>query len=119
MTGDRECSLFDPRTQIVGFRITVEGDDIPSSSDGILSELRVQFREEGRAESTYIVVDGPGTADYLFEDARVQYAVDRGDTSVPGINPDLVYALQFQITTIPEADTPFSFCVSKVEPILG
>ena len=109
-----ECTLFDERTNIIGFTITIEGEQLPA--DG--SELRVQFKEDSRTESAYIVVEGPGTADYLFEDAEVGYAVAEGDTEVEGCHPELLEALQFQVSTIEGADTPFEFCVSEVKPIL-
>lgn len=113
-----DCTLYDDRTKIIGFRITVDGDEIPSGPDGADPQFRVQFSEVGRTESTYIVVDGPGTADYLFEDALVHYAVDRGDTDVPPIDSDKIKALQFQISTVEEVDTPFHVCVSDIKPIL-
>jgi hypothetical protein len=114
-----ECTLFDPRTKIIGFRVTVEGDQIPAGPAGADPQLRVQFAEEDRAESTYLVVDAAGgTADYMFEDAVVKYAVDRGDTDVEPIHVDKIIALQFQVSTTAEGDTPFSFCVSDIMPIL-
>lgn len=113
-----DCTLFDSRTNIIGFRITVEGDQIPSGPDGADPQLRVQFAEYERAESTYLIVDGPGTADYLFADAVLKYAIDRGDTDVPPINVGLIKTLQFQVSTTTVEDTPFSFCVSDIMPIL-
>lgn len=112
------CSLFDPRTKIIGFRITVDGDEIPAGPAGADPQFRVQFAEDGRTESTYIIVPSAGTADYYFDDALVHYAVNRGDSDVPGINADMVKALQFQISTVVEVDTPFSVCVSDIQPIL-
>ncbi len=113
------CTLFDPRTHIIGFRITVEGDDIPAGPGGADPQLRVQFSEEGRKESAYIIVSGPGTADYFFDDALVHYKVNEGDTDVEGTHVELINALQFQISTVPEVDTTFSVCVSNIIPILG
>lgn len=114
-----DCTLFDSRTNIIGFRITIDGDNIPVTPGGNDPQLRVQFSEEGRSENAYIVVDGPGTRDYLFEDAAVFYALARGETDVPGTDPALVKALQFQVSTVAAEDTPFSFCVSDIIPILG
>ncbi len=122
-----ECTLYDPRTKIIGFRITIEGDQIPSGPDGADPQLRVQFAELERAssetvsssESTYIIVDpAGGTVDYMFEDAAVYYAVNRGDEGVPPIDTNKVISLQFQVSTTPAEDTPFSFCVSDIMPIL-
>lgn len=113
------CTLYDERTKIIGFRMTVTGDQIPAGPAGADPQFRVQFAEEGRSESTYSIVPAAGTADYLFEDALVHYAVNRGDTDVPAINPEAVIALQFQVSTVVEVDTPFSLCVSDIQPILG
>jgi hypothetical protein len=110
----QDCTLFDPRTKIIGFRITISGE-MPVGG----GQLRVQFAEPDRNESAYIVVSELGTADYLFADAAVQYAVDRGDTDVVPIHPELIESLQFQISTVVDVDTTFNFCVSDIQPILG
>jgi hypothetical protein len=104
------CALFDSRTTIIGFRITFETEQMPDS------QLRIQFSENGRQESTYIPIVASGTADYLFEDAAVFYSTD---TDVPPIHPTEIEALQFQVSTIETADVPFNFCVSDITPILG
>ena len=108
------CDLYDPRTNIIGFRATVEGE-LPAT------EIRVQFAETGnRNESAYLRVQGPGTADYLFADAQVWYSLEDEDTeaSLPPANVESIMSIQFQVATIDDVDTAFNFCVSDVRPIL-
>lgn len=91
---------------MVGVRFNIEGQLPP--------ELRIVFRESGRGESPYLNVNNEGEFVALFEDDRVAYK-----PSAPPPNPSEVDGLQFMIATNASGPSPFDFCITDLEAIVG
>ena len=73
------------------------------------TELRINFKETGRDENTYLVVASTGTYVGNVDDADVGY-----DTSAPPLNKDIVEAIHFQVSSTESSEVPFDFCISNL-----
>ena len=74
------------------------------------TELRINFKETGRDESTYLVVVGTGPFSGMVADATVAY-----DASAPPLNVANVEAIHFQVASMEAGPVPFDFCISNLQ----
>ena len=85
---------------------------ISFSITGVLpdTELRVQFQERDREESTYLVVASVGGFRGVVDDATIGY-----DASAPPLHKSLVEAIHFLVASKEWGPTPFDFCISNLQ----
>jgi len=74
------------------------------------TELRVQFKEQGREENAYLIVAGTGSFSGNVADATVAY-----DASAAELDPTVVEAVHFQVASKESGTTEFNFCISNLQ----
>jgi hypothetical protein len=74
------------------------------------TELRINFKETGREESTYLVVAATGAFSGSVSDANVGY-----DSGAPALNLDMVESIHFQVASREGGTVEFDFCISNLQ----
>ena len=91
---------------LVGINFKLSGATIPV-------ELRVQFHEAGRDESTYVLAK-LGQNEARFADGLVFY-----DATAPMVNVDKIDSIHWSIPTTEVNTTPFDFCVEDIQFVMA
>jgi hypothetical protein len=91
---------------VVGINFKLSGATVPV-------ELRVQFHEVSRDESTYVLAKA-GQNEARFADGKVIY-----NATAPAVNVDKIDAIQFAIPTNEVNPTPFDFCVEDIQFVMA
>jgi len=93
-----ECSIG---VNLISFDITGQ---LPST------ELRVQFKERDRDESTYLAVFGTGHFVGVLSDATVGY-----DSSAPPLDQSSLEAIHFLVASTEAGPVTFGFCIGNLQ----
>lgn len=101
--------------EVKGFRFTM------AQSSVLPRQLRVIFKETGRANPTYITLvgtDGTLTAGGQIE-ALLSAASDPANSSAPPIDPSKLESIQIYAYPSRQKAWPFDFCIDKLEILTG